>query len=318
MRLVFMGTPEFAVPSLIRLTESSHIVTGVVTQPDRPKGRGLQLAASPVKKEALRCHLPILQPEGLKDPSFLKDLEKLDSECFVVVGFRILPEVVFMMPSRGTINLHGSLLPKYRGAAPIQWALMNGEKKTGVTTFFIEQKVDTGDLIFQQEIPIEKKDTAGSLHDRLALVGSELLIETMDAIEQGKAYRVAQKGQATPAPKITKEHCLIDWTHSAVRIANQIRALSPYPGAFTFWKGRRIKLFCASPESKSGRSDETPGRVLDYLEDSISVQTGNEILRFAEIQTEGKKRMTVKAFLKGHSLEKSVLFGLPDTGTGET
>jgi methionyl-tRNA formyltransferase len=302
MRIVFMGTPEFAVPSLVKLTESSHIVVGIVTRPDRPKGRGLQVAFSPVKQEALRQNIPILQPEDLGDPDFIKDLTGFDGESFVVVGFRILPPEVFEIPQLGTVNLHASLLPKYRGAAPIQWAIMNGEEKTGVTTFFIEKKVDTGDIILQKEVPIRSEDTAGDLHDRLAVVGSELLLQTLDLIQQRKIVRVIQNGQVTPAPKIKTAHCIIDWTRSAVSIVNQIRALSPHPGAFTYWKGKRLKLFSASPEVCSVRSKKFPGTVLDSTDEGVTVQTGSGKIRFKEIQSEGKRRMSVKDFLRGHSL----------------
>jgi methionyl-tRNA formyltransferase len=302
MRIVFMGTPEFAVPSLVKLTESSHIVVGIVTQPDRPKGRGLKVAFSPLKQEALRQNIPILQPEDLRDPAFIKDLTGFDGESFVVVGFRILPPEVFEIPKLGSVNLHASLLPKYRGAAPIQWAIMNGEKKTGVTTFFIEKKVDTGDLILQKEVLIRSEDTAGDLHDRLAAVGSELLLQTLDLIQQGKVVRVIQDGQVTSAPKIKTAHCIIDWTRPAVSIVNQIRALSPYPGAFTYWKGKRLKLFSASHEVCSSQSSELPGTVLDSTDEGITIQTGSGTVRFMEIQSEGKGRMSVKAFLRGHSL----------------
>ena len=313
MQLVFMGTPEFALPSFLKLTESSHIVSGVVTQPDRPRGRGLQVARSAVKQAALLKDIPILQPEKLKDPSFIRDLKTLDAECFVVVGFRILPREVFEMPPSGTINLHASLLPRYRGAAPIQWALMNGDEKTGVTTFFIEKSVDTGDLILQQEVAIKYSDTAGDLHDRLALAGSELILKTLDEIQQGTSRGLPQIGDATPAPKITADHCRINWMNSAVRISNQIRALSPYPGAFTSWNDKRLKLFCASADDDPEKSHMSPGTVIYALEDSVLVKTGRGNLRFAEIQVEGKRRMTVKAFLKGRLINQGDYFGTPDT-----
>ena len=319
MRIVFMGTPDFAVPSLLKLSESSHIIVGVVTQPDRPKGRGLQIASSPVKREAQRCNIPILQPDDLKSPTFIKDLKKLKGESFIVVGFRILPPEIFEMPENGTVNLHASLLPKYRGAAPIQWALMNGEEKTGVTTFFIEKKVDTGDLILQQEVSIYPNDTAGDLHDRLAAVGSELIVQTVDLIEKGSVKSIPQSGEITPAPKIRAEHCFIQWNQSAESIVNQIRALSPFPGAYTFWQDKRMKLYLASVDSEIEQTNVDPGKVIDLSEEGIRIMTGMGVLRFRELQIEGKKRLDVEAFLRGHNLKKGDSFALsPASLSGES
>jgi methionyl-tRNA formyltransferase len=308
MRIVFMGTPEFAVRSLQKLHQSSHHLVGVVTQPDRPKGRGRQLAASPVKQEAMHLGLPIFQPERLKDPEFLDWLKARNADCFIVVGFRILPPEVFEIPPKGTVNLHASLLPKYRGAAPIQWALINGEKKTGVSTFFIERKVDTGDLILQEGIPIGPDETAGQLHDRLAEVGADLLVKTADLVDQGPVRRIPQEGTPTPAPKILPENCQIDWTLPAERIVNLIRGLSPIPGAFTRWDEKRLKILRASSDKTSVSQLSKPGRVAVAAGGDIIVEAGTGSVRIHELQIEGKKRMEAKEFLRGRSLAVGTMF----------
>ena len=310
MRLVFMGTPEFAVPSLRTLAKSSHSVVGVVTQPDRPKGRGLQLAASPVKKEAIRLGIPVVQPENVKDLEFLERLRRWEGVCFAVVGFRILPPEVYEMPPRGTVNLHASLLPEYRGAAPIQWVLINGEKRTGVTTFFIERKVDTGDLILQEEVSIGQEETAGELHDRLALVGAGLLLRTMDRIEQGRVERIPQKGTPTRAPKILPEDCEIDWSQPAERIVNLVRGLSPRPGAFTLWEGKRLKILRASVSQEGNKTvSRQPGRIVGVSEEGIVVEGGKGRVCIREIQVEGRRRMEVEAFLRGHPISLNRVLG---------
>ena len=302
-----MGTPDFALPSFEALMASSHEVVGVITQPDRPKGRGLQVIAPPVKIRALEHGLPVLQPVDLKDAEFLDALRRLQADCFAVVAYRILPPVVYEMPPKGCVNLHTSLLPKYRGAAPIQWALYNGDTETGVTTFFIEKKVDTGAWIFQDRTPISPEDNAGTLHDRLAEMGGQLLLQTMDAIATGTAESHPQTGEATPAPKITPEHCRIDWSRSAEAIRNQIRAFSPVPGAYTLWNGKRVKLFAASMVEENDAS-VTPGSIV-HLDDRIDIQTGRGILSVGELQSEGKKRMSASDFLRGSSLKVNDRFG---------
>jgi len=309
MRIVFMGTPEFAVPNLKKLVKSSHEVVGVVTQPDRPKGRGLHPAASPVKEEAEEVGLPILQPEDLKDPEFLGRLKQLNGDCFVVVGFRILPPVVYEMPPKGTVNLHASLLPKYRGAAPIQWAIVNGEEKTGVSTFFIQKDVDTGDLILQEGVSIGEDETAGELHDRLALVGAGLLLRTVDLVEQNRVKPVPQKGAPTQAPKIKPEHCQIDWGKSAIEIVNRVRGFSPYPGAFTFWNGKRIKIYRSSVVEETPKETDEAGRVVSTSDRGIVVQTGDGKICIQELQVEGKRRMKTGEFLRGYDLPTDVVLG---------
>ena len=311
MRVVFMGTPEFAVFSLRKIINSSHKVIGVVTQPDRPKGRGRRVAASPVKKEAQKSGIPVYQPEDLKDSEFLGWLKECRGDCFVVVGFRILPPEVYEMPLKGTINLHASLLPKYRGAAPIQWALINGEKKTGVSTFFIKRKVDTGDLILQEGVPIEEEDTAGDLHDQLAEVGADLMVRTLDLVEMGQVKRIPQTGTPTAAPKIMPEHCLIDWAQPAHKIVNLIRGLSPRPGAFTIWEQKRFKILRAVVAVKSSSPSQRnhPGRVAETVQEGIVVEAGAGKVLIREVQMEGKRRMTAGEFLRGSELPVDTVFG---------
>ncbi|MBN2028995.1 methionyl-tRNA formyltransferase [bacterium] len=309
MRIVFMGTPDFAVPSLKKLVESTHDVVGVVTQPDRPKGRGLHLAASPIKREAQQLGLRVIQPADLKDVQLHKDLKAWKADCFVVVGFRVLPPEIYEIPPKGTINLHASLLPKYRGAAPIQWALIRGEQMTGVSTFFIVRQVDTGDLILQEGVVIEKEETAGELHDHLAKVGANLLLRTVDLIESGRVKRIPQVGERTLAPKILPEHCEIDWHQSARNIVNLVRGLSPVPGAYTFWKGKRMKIYRASILEESTAEKVQPGRVINVSEDGITVQTGDGAVFIRELQVEGKRRMVISDFLRGQRLLEDMVLG---------
>ncbi len=238
-RIVFMGTPEFAVESLKALVKQDYNVVGVVTAPDKPAGRGYKLQPSPVKRYALEQGLPLLQPEKLRDPGFLEELRGWKADLQVVVAFRMLPEVVWKLPPKGTFNLHSSLLPRYRGAAPINWAIINGESETGVTTFLLSHEIDTGHIIFQERTAIEETDTAGSLHDRLMAMGARLVLKTVDAITEGTAHPIPQSELVsdetvfTPAPKIFTEDCRIDWSRSVLEVYNHIRGLSPYPAAWT-------------------------------------------------------------------------------------
>jgi len=308
MRLVFMGTPEFAVPSLRKLVESPHAVAGVVTQPDRPSGRGLQVSVSPVKTLALESGIPLVQPADLKDPQFRLRLEEWDAECFVVVAFRILPQEVFDIPPKGTVNLHASLLPRYRGAAPIQWAIIAGETETGVTTFFIDRKVDTGDWILQEKTPIGPDETAGELHDRLARIGADCLLKTVDLIAAGKAVRTRQAGEPTPAPKILAEHCRIDWSRPAVEVVNFIRGLSPHPGAYTVWNGKRVKLFKA--DSLPGADPHAaPGTVVHAADEGLTVATGAGSVIVRMIQLECGQAMPAGDFLRGHRIDSGTVLG---------
>jgi methionyl-tRNA formyltransferase len=303
LKVVFMGTPEFAVPTLQRLLEQKIPVVGVVTGPDKPAGRGLHLQPTPVKKLATSAGLPILQPEKLRDPQFIENLRAWQAEVFVVVAFRILPPEVFTIPPLGAVNIHAALLPKYRGAAPIQWALINGEHETGVTTFFIEEKVDTGDMILQRKTAIGEFETAGELHDRLALAGADLLIETLAQIAAGAVLRQPQVGQISLAPKITKEMAAITWQKLAREIFNFVRGMNPVPGAFTKWEGHNLKIFRTrvindfSSGHEAGvvvRANERKGELV--------VQAGMGHLAIDELQIEGKRRMSAAEFLRGHQV----------------
>ncbi len=302
LRIVFMGTPDFAVTSLQRLLSAGCQVVAVVTAPDRPSGRGLQLTPSPVKKAAEAANLPILQPEKLRDPAFVEQLAHYQADLQVVVAFRMLPEVVWAMPTIGTFNLHGSLLPQYRGAAPINWAIINGETQTGVTTFFIEKEIDTGQMIFQDTEPIYPDDTAGTLHDRLMERGANLVLKTVRAIEAGDYPRVPQPHAADlkPAPKLSRETTEINWNQPAHQIRNFVRGLSPYPSAWTLIKGNVFKVYEVSVTDESPFTAE-PGQVHTDKK-TILVGAADAWLRLDTLQAEGKRRMTGEEFLRGNRL----------------
>jgi methionyl-tRNA formyltransferase len=294
-----MGTPDFAVPSLERLIDSRHSVKLVVTAPDKERGRGRKVTPTPVKEVALRNNLEVVTPPDLTDDSFLNLLKEINADLFVVVAFRILPAKVFTIPPAGTINLHGSLLPKYRGAAPIQWALINGDKETGLTTFFIDEKVDTGNIILQQKVKIEDDDDYGSLYDKMKTEGAELLLKTVDLIESGN-YTLQKQDpeQVTMAPKITKELCRIDWNLPAKKIHNLIRGLSPQPGAFFVLNDKVYKVY------KSAVVKEPilkPAEILQ-TKNEIFIGTGEGTLQIIRIKPEGRKTMTSEEFLRGYSL----------------
>ncbi|HEY9188055.1 MAG TPA: methionyl-tRNA formyltransferase [Ignavibacteria bacterium] len=306
-KIVFMGTPEFAVPSLDILVKNGFNVACVVTVPDKPQGRGLKLSQSEVKNYALEHNLPILQPEKLKDEKFIKYLEELSPDIIVVVAFRILPREVYSLAKLGAFNLHASLLPKYRGAAPINWAIINGETKTGVTTFFLDDKVDTGNIIFQEEVDINSDETAGDLHDKLMQIGANLVLKTVRAILNNNAPRIQQSDlKATPAPKIFKEHCKIDWNNPMEKIHNLIRGLSPYPAAFTTYKGKIIKIY--KSEKTNIKVNLLPGSVLVTKED-LFVACNDSYLKIIELQLEGKKRLKTEEFLRGFNFQKEDALG---------
>lgn len=301
-RIVFMGTPEFALPSLEILMNRGYKVVGVVTSPDKPKGRGKQISGSAVKRYGLEHGLNILQPVNLKDEGFVRELHTLAPDLQVVVAFRKLPEIVWKIPSAGTINLHASLLPDYRGAAPINWAIINGETITGVTTFFINHEIDTGKIILREEEEIYPDDDAGSLHDRLMRTGAELVLKTVELIQDGKVnpFEQASTGILNLAPKIEKEICRIDFNKSATGIINLIRGLSPYPGAWTTINSSMIKIYKAIPGTTGTK--KAPG---DYETDNrtfLRFQTGSGVIDIIELQAEGKKRMEIKEFLRGNKL----------------
>ncbi len=298
MRLIFMGTPEFAVPSLAILLKNGFEIAAVVTAPDKPAGRGLKLSQSPVKLFAQTHQLNILQPVKLRDESFLKELQTLQPDAMVVVAFRMLPEQVWSLPPQGTINLHASLLPDYRGAAPINHAIINGETETGLTTFFIEKEIDTGQLIFQKKINISPDETAGELHDRMMFEGAELVLKTMNAIRAGNAPRLPQPktGSEKIAPKLTREGCRINWTLPAHNIYNFIRGLSPYPCAWTMLENKVLKIFRAQLQLE--HHSITPGKIfINKHEFKIAATDG--FIHPLEVQLEGRKRMAVKDFLAG-------------------
>jgi len=303
MRVVFMGTPDFAVPSLEALLKSGDDVVGVVTQPDRPKGRGQSLAPSPVKLVALREHIPILQPTKMKDPDFLAALASWKPDLIVVAAFgRILPPAILSLPPKGCINVHGSLLPKYRGAGPIQWAIINGETETGITTMLMDEGMDTGAMLLQEKIAIEPGDTAGSLSPRLALLGARLLVETVQRLKAGTLEsNVQDHALATMAPLLKKEDGAIDWRLPAAVLANRIRGLTPWPGAYTFLGQDRWMLYCAVALTE--QAAEIPGRITAVKKDEIHVATGEGILAVRELQPANSRRMTVAQYLAGHSLE---------------
>jgi methionyl-tRNA formyltransferase len=298
MQIVFMGTPEFALPSLKILLDSDYKIVAVITVPDKPSGRGLHLSPSPVKRLAIQNQLTILQPERLKDPSFIMNLESLKPDLFVVVAFRILPPEVFRIPKLGAFNLHASLLPKYRGAAPINWAIIRGEKETGVTTFFLQEKVDTGNIILQARLPIGLDETAGELHDRLAEIGAEIILHTVRMIESGKAVpKLQDETLVSLAPKIFKGHCKIDWTKSAKEIHDLIRGLSPKPGAYTLHGSTLLKIYQSKIFDNVQRGE--PGEVI-CTDSKLVIKTGGSAVEIIEMQQEGKKKLTAEEFLRGY------------------
>ncbi len=302
MRLVFMGTPDFAVASLNALVEAGFDVVGVVTAADKPAGRGQKLQESAVKQYALAKGLKILQPLKLKDPAFIEELKSLKADLQVVVAFRMLPEMVWNMPAKGTINLHASLLPQYRGAAPINHAIINGEQESGVTTFFLKHEIDTGDVIFSEKVPIGPEDTAGDLHDKLMTVGAGLLVNTVQAIADGNYTEQPQQqnDELKHAPKIFKDFCSIDWNQTAQSIFNLIRGLSPYPTAFTKLNDKTLKVFKAEIEKKE--TGLAPGAFLSDGKTYLKFAAKDGFIKLTDLQYEGKKRMQVDEFLRGMRL----------------
>lgn len=297
MKIIFMGTPDFAIPSLKALIESRHQVIAVVTTPDKERGRGQKVTYTPVKEFALQHNIEVLQPVLLKDEAFIKRLKELQADLYVIVAFRILPREVYTIPPKGAFNLHGSLLPKYRGAAPIQWALINGDKETGLTTFFLQDKVDTGNIILKEKVEILDSDDFGTLHDKMSPVGADLVLRTVDMIEKGNVPVETQDGSsASPAPKITKETALIDWNKPAVEIHNLIRGLSPYPGAFFMHNGKVIKVYKSSIVYDKKL---TPGEIYQTKTEAV-VGCGQDALSLIEVQIEGRRRMTIEEFLRGY------------------
>ncbi|MCK9407868.1 MAG: methionyl-tRNA formyltransferase [Bacteroidetes bacterium] len=301
MKIVFMGTPDFAVPSLELLVQHGYTVSAVVTAPDKPRGRGQQVSFTPVKEISLKHSIPVLQPDSLKDPHFISQLSSLSPDIFVVVAFRILPKDVYTIPSKGSFNLHASLLPKYRGAAPINWAIINGDRESGVTTFFLQEKVDTGNVILQRRVPITDEMNAGALHDALSELGAAAVLETVQKIELGSATPQAQNDTlATPAPKIFKETCRINWNGTTHQLHNFIRGLSPYPAAWTMHDGKTIKIYkTRKAEIRDQRLEIRRGEI-NIHNAGLLVKTSDAWLEILELQQEGKKRMGTEEFLRGY------------------
>ncbi|MFZ3013968.1 MAG: methionyl-tRNA formyltransferase [Nitrospira sp.] len=311
MRIVFMGTPEFAVPSLEALLRSDDHVVGVVSQPDRPKGRGQQLFAPPVKLVAERAGIPILQPLKIRTPEFSQALAAWQPDLIAVTAYgRILHTPILTLPPMGCVNVHGSLLPKYRGAAPVQWAVINGETKTGITTMLMDEGMDTGPMLLQEELDISRDDTAGTLAPRLAELGGRLLVDTIAQLKAGTLTPTKQDDAgATMAPLLKKEDGLIDWTMSATSLANRVRGLSPWPGAYTFLGEERWNIWKAV--SMMGATTERPGTIVTVNKQVILVATGEGILEIHEIQTANSKRMSVVQFLAGHRVTAGMQLGSP-------
>ena len=311
IRIVFMGTPEFAVATLGSLLMNGFNVIGVVTTPDKPAGRGQKVTKSAVKEFAEFSSIPILQPENLKDETFVKSLSALKADIFIVVAFRKLPEVIWKMPPLGTINLHASLLPDYRGAAPINHCIINGETKTGVTTFFIDEKIDTGNIIFKEEVRIFPFENAGDLHDRLMKHGARLVVKTLAAIAENKINPTKQESQITAgktpktAPKIFPENCLIDWNKETVRIQNLVRGLAPYPGAKTVFINNKssfsVKIFEAEPEVRN--HNFKPGEIVSDGKRFLRIAAKDGFINIITLQLEGKRSMNVTEFLRGFSID---------------
>ena len=308
MRVVFMGTPDFAVPTLETLIEN-HEVVGVVTQPDKRKGRGKAMAFTPVKEKALQHDIPVYQPVKVREEEFIATLKELAPEVIVVAAFgQILPESILNMPKYGCINVHASLLPKYRGAAPIQWSIIDGEKETGVTIMYMEKGLDTGDMIESVVVPIDAKETGESLHDKLAAAGGPLLLDVLSKLENGTAVRTPQNdADSCYAKMLTKDLGKIDWTKDAASIERLIRGLNSWPSAYTTFHDKTLKIWDADVEA--GNSNEQPGTVTKVTADAVYVQTGDGVLKLNEVQMQGKKRMSVKAFLLGHKVETGTVLG---------
>ncbi|MEQ2496047.1 methionyl-tRNA formyltransferase [Enterocloster bolteae] len=322
MRIVFMGTPDFSVPALKALVEAGHQVIAVVTQPDKPKGRGKEVQMTPVKIQAMEYGIPVYQPAKVREASFVEVLKGLEADVYVVIAFgQILPKAVLELPKYGCINIHASLLPKYRGAAPIQWCVIDGERETGITTMMMDVGLDTGDMLEKAVIPIEEKETGGSLHDKLSMAGGDLILSTLKKLKEGTLVRTPQTDEGTCYAKmLTKSLGDIDWNQGAVSIERLIRGLNPWPSAYTMWNGKTIKIWAADVIagreaadflSESGVPAETgtaPGTVVCSDKRGLVVSTGGGLLSIRELQMEGKKRMDTPAFLRGYPIPAGDVF----------
>jgi methionyl-tRNA formyltransferase len=316
MKIIFMGTPDFGVPVLREIVECGHDICAVVTQPDRPKGRGKGVAISPVKEEALKLGIPVFQPEKVKSPDAVAHLRSLKPDLIVVVAFgQILSQEILDIPRYGCVNVHASLLPKYRGAAPIQKAILDGEKTTGITTMLMDKGLDTGDILLQEAVEISDDETGGSLFMKLSHVGARLLTETLKRLEDGSVTPVPQRGESSYAGMLDKTMGLVDWEQDASVIERQIRAMNPWPSAYTYYEGRLLKLWKAEILDIDGDIPDhdieggAPGTVISAESSGIDVLTGNGILRILELQPEGKKRMETASFLRGHKMPEGSVLG---------
>lgn len=311
LRIVFMGTPEFAVASLDALVKSGYNIVGVVTAPDKPAGRGMQLQQSAVKKYAVEHHLNVLQPEKLKNPEFIAALQALKADLQIVVAFRMLPEVVWNMPPMGSVNLHGSLLPQYRGAAPINWAVINGEKETGVTTFKLKHEIDTGDILIQESFPIGENDTAGTVHDTMKEIGAAVLVKTVAGLAAGNLVETPQSAitntaaEIRHAPKIFTETCKIDFTKTVDEVHNLVRGLSPFPGAFTMLNGKTLKIY-KSEKEKHSHTSAAPGTYKTDGKTFLKFTCADGDILVRELQLEGKKKMNTEDFLRGYRFNSDI------------
>lgn len=301
MRIIFLGTPDFAVASLKAMVETKHEVVAVVTMPDKPAGRGMKLQQSPVKQYAVSQNIPVLQPEKLRNPAFIEELRRFKADLQVVIAFRMLPEIVWNMPPLGTINLHASLLPDYRGAAPINWAIINGETVSGVSTFFLKHEIDTGDILLSAACEIDSNTTAGELHDTLMQLGAAVMLQSLELIKQGKTQGTPQANDSHKvAPKIFKTHCQIDWNQPGQNIINLIRGMNPYPAAFTFINSKQVKVFKAQFEPNA--YSNKPGILVCDQKSYLKVACIDGFVYLLDVQMESKKRMDIESFLRGNTI----------------
>lgn len=309
MRIIFMGNPDFAVPSLQRISKSSHKIIAVVSNPPKRIGRGNKIKETAVGISAKAMEIPLLQPPKLNDKQFLQYLSWMKPDIFVVVAYKILSDRLLSIPKYGAINLHPSLLPKYRGAAPIQWSLINGDSQTAVTTISLSKQIDSGEILLQETVDIKDEDNYGTLASRLSEIGASIVVETLDGIEAGTLQGTPQdESKVTSAPKIKSDDCKIDWTKQVNEIHNLIRAFSPSPGAFTTINNKRIKIFSSSMLDKSSDNNKC-GEIVIYSKNQLVIQTGKGLLDIGEVQMEGKKRMKVEEFLRGTKLQIKMMFG---------
>lgn len=309
MKVIFMGTPDFSVGTLKEIINAGHEVVLVVTQPDKPKGRGTKMQYTPVKEVALEYGIPVFQPKKIRDPESIEELRKYDADIMIVVAFgQIIPKEILEMVPYGCVNVHASLLPKYRGAAPIQWAVIDGEEVSGVTTMQMNEGLDTGDMLLKTEIVLDKKETGESLHDKLAEAGAKLCVETMAGLKEGTITPIPQGDSPTAYAKmLTKDLGNIDWSKSAVEIERLIRGLNSWPSAFTLWEDKVMKIWSGEVHEASGQSTSEPGMIVKVEKDGFFVQTGDGLLKVTQLQIPGKKKMDAAAFLRGYEIKEGTL-----------